>query len=239
MKFEAKTLNAFDLLHRDIVSGVYAPDQPLRIAALTARYGVSATPLREALSRLAEKRLVVAAPNCGWRVAPVSLAEFEDLQSARLTIELALLQDAMTRGGVDWEAAIVAAHYRLSQAVPPLGANDGLECRQAWIAAHDGFHDALLAAAVSDWLKGFHAQLVEQVQRHHQALLFHSAGSRDPATEALVQAALSVARHTALKDVVMARDWPAAEAATRAHIAGSVEIYRGIFTSGLMERQSG
>lgn len=240
MKYEPKTLTAFDLLHRDIVSGVFAPGQPLRIAALTARYGVSATPLREALSRLAEKRLVVAAPNCGWRVAPVSLAEFEDLQAARLSIELSLLQDAMARGGVEWEAGIVAAHHRLARAMVPMGEKGDLEMRQIWIAAHDAFHEALLSAARSHWLKGFHAQLVEQVQRHHQALLLRSTDLQE--VETLVRSALSVSRHTRVMDLVLARAWPAAEAAMRRHIEESVDIYRGIFgalsTPGQAEGQA-
>src|SRR6056297_3358553 len=96
-----KTGSAFDLLRRDILNGTYAPDAPLRVAALSASYGFSATPLREALSRLAEKQLVVASANRGWRVAPVSMAEFEDLQAARLTVEGALLRDAVQRGGLD------------------------------------------------------------------------------------------------------------------------------------------
>lgn len=235
MKHDPRPHSFFDLLHHDIVSGVFAPGQPLRIAAMTARYGVSATPLREALSRLTEKRLVVAEPNCGWRVAPVSLEEFVDLQAARLSIELTLLQDAMARGGVEWEAGIVAAHHRLARAVAPVGDAEDLETRQIWVAAHDDFHNAMLSAAKSHWLKDFHRQLVQQVKRHHQALLFLTRDRRGPETEALVQSALSVARHTTLMDLVLARSWPEAEAAMKAHIAESVDIFRGLFGAGTVE----
>ena len=43
-----KTDVAFDLLYRDILTGMHAPGTPLRIAALSALSGASATPLREA-----------------------------------------------------------------------------------------------------------------------------------------------------------------------------------------------
>lgn len=100
-------------LKRDIVSGVLAPGEPLRLMALSKRYGVGYTPLREALSRFGEAGLVVLSPNRGYRVAPVSFAELEDLEQSRALIEVALLEDAIAHGDLAWEAAIVAAHHRL------------------------------------------------------------------------------------------------------------------------------
>lgn len=230
-----KTDVAFDDLHRDILTGVHAPGTPLRIAALSALYGVSATPLREALSRLEEKHLVVAEANRGWRVAPVSMAEFEDLQIARLTVESALLDDAMRLGGLDWESGIVAAHYRLTQVTAPLGAHDDLRTRQIWIKTHDDFHSALLAAGRSSWLKAFYAQVSEQAQRHHQALLFHTRAinADGPArhseeTEALLRTALSVARHTELMQVALDRDRARAMDVLRDHVEITLAIYRSI-----------
>jgi len=228
-----KTDVAFEELRADILNGAFKPGQPLRMAALSVRYGVSATPLREALSRLAEKQMVVAAANRGWRVAPVSLAEFEDISIARLTVETALLEDAMARGGLDWESRIVGAHYHLAQTPPPLGPENTLANRQSWIAAHNAFHDALLAAARSCWLKDFYAQTVEQLQRHHQAVLFHTtevqAGVlRAGQAQSLLHSALSIERHTRLMDPVLARDTDAARKELSAHIETTLVIYRAI-----------
>jgi len=224
-----KTDRAFELLRCDILNGTFAPDQPLPVSDLSDRYGLSATPLREALSRLAEKQLVVASANRGWRVAPVSLAEFEDISRARLAVESALLGDAIDQGGLDWESAIVGAHYRLQQTALPLGADDTLANRQSWIAAHDAFHTALLGAGRSAWLKGFHAQTVEQLQRHHQAVLFHSAQLPRPRKlHAILRTALSVERHTQLMTPVLARDRAAAQAELARHIETTLAIYRAI-----------
>lgn len=234
MEYSAKTETAFDLLRRDILNGTHLPGTPLRVAALSKRYGVSATPLREALSRLAEKQLVVASANRGWRVAPVSTAEFEDLQRARLTVETGLLLDAIEHGDLDWESGIVAAHYRLGQVARPVGADDTLPNRKAWLEAHDAFHMALLSAARSNWLRGFYAQTAEQLQRHHQALLFHTkagvgAGARrSDEVEGYLRIALSVDRHTDLMRIVLDRDRAAAQAALHEHIEISLGIYRQI-----------
>lgn len=219
----------YEALRRDILNGSFAPDQPLRVADLSDRYGVSATPLREALSRLVGERLVVAATNRGWRVAPVSMAEFEDLALARQAVESALLDDAIARGGLDWESGIVAAHYRLAQTPAPLGPADTLENRQRWIAAHDAFHVALLAAGRSDWLKGFYQQTTEQLQRHHQAVLFHSTTRPDgPEITEILRTALSVPRHTRLMELALDRDRAAARAELQVHIDLTLTIYRRI-----------
>lgn len=232
-----KTDVAFEELRADILNGSFRPGQPLRVAALSKRYGVSATPLREALSRLAEKQMVVAAANRGWRVAPVSLAEFEDISIARLTIETALLEDAIERGGLDWESRIVGAHYQLTQTPPPLGGESTLADRKNWIAAHNAFHDALLAAARSCWLKDFYAQTVEQLQRHHQAVLFHTSELQTGVlhvaeAQSLLKTALSIERHTQLMNPVLARDKNAARIELAAHIETTLVIYRAIVRAG-------
>ncbi|SDF44304.1 GntR family transcriptional regulator [Limimaricola pyoseonensis] len=234
MDYAAKTETAFARLREDILNGVHAPGAPLRLSALSRRYAVSATPLREALSRLEEKRLVLARPNRGWQVAPVSLAELEDLEAARLAVEGSLLRDAIARGGLDWEAGIVAAHHRLKQTPLPVGHGEpGLHAD--WIAAHDGFHAALLAAAASEWLGRFHAEASAQLRRHHQALLLHPRAvrpdgpARHPeAVQERLRDALSLPRHSALMEAALARDTAAALRLLGEHVEIAVALYREI-----------
>jgi len=232
----AKTETAFALICGDILKGVYAPGAPLRISALSRRYALSATPLREALSRLEEKRLVVAQPNRGWRVKPVSLAELEDLEAARLAVEDSLMRDAIAHGGLDWESDIVAAHHRLKHTPAPIGIAD-LEAREAWIAAHDTFHLALLAAGRSSWLRVFYREATEHLQRYHQALLFHPRtinpeGSKNHSgtTLELLREALSISQHTTLMEAVIRRDPEEASCLLRVHVETAVEVYRSIAT---------
>lgn len=60
-----------DRLLEMIMDGSLAPGAPLRVQALAARLGVSQTPIRESLGRLAGSQLVVRAPMRGYAVAPL------------------------------------------------------------------------------------------------------------------------------------------------------------------------
>lgn len=56
-------------LRRDILSGFLEAGQPLREQEISARFGVSRGPIREALMKLTQQGLLVSEPNKGVRVA--------------------------------------------------------------------------------------------------------------------------------------------------------------------------
>ena len=89
------------------------PGARLRIDALQARFGLSSSPLREALNRLAAEGLVEAEERRGFRVKPVSIAEFLDLTRVRLLLEKEALKESMRLGDDEWEARIIAAFHRM------------------------------------------------------------------------------------------------------------------------------
>jgi|SRR6056297_366198 len=238
MKMPGKTENAYDVLKRSILNGTHAPGAPLRVSALSKAHGISATPLREALSRLEEKSLVVASPNCGWRVAPVSFEELDDLEDARLSLEQRLLDDAIAHAGMEWEADLVAAHHRLMHTPQPIG-RDAVEDRERWIEAHDGFHTKLIAGGRSSWLKSFHAVTLEQLQRHHQALLFHPGsinpdrqGQHSEETLDLLRLALAHEHHTKLMQAALDRDRDAARRLLSEHVQITMSVYRSVVGLG-------
>jgi len=59
---------------------------------LAARLGVSRTPLREALNRLAAEGALTSAPNFGFTVKPLTLEDFEPLYGMRPILEPAALR---------------------------------------------------------------------------------------------------------------------------------------------------
>jgi DNA-binding GntR family transcriptional regulator len=82
----------FDDLRAKIINGGYLADQRLTISELAKGSGVSAIPVREALSRLAGVGLVTYTTNHGYRVAPhLSQQGFINLFEARLAIDLAAI----------------------------------------------------------------------------------------------------------------------------------------------------
>jgi len=137
-------------LREDILNGVHAPRAKLMFAELTATYATSMGTLREALTRLAADRLVVAEGQRGFRVAPISLSELWDITRLRSEMESAALVEAMEQGDDAWEAQIVSSLHMLTK----------LEKRQSKAPAlltevgarlHKQFHFSLIAASPSVW----------------------------------------------------------------------------------------
>ena len=103
-------------LRRDIISGQITAGQPLRLEYLKARYGISFSPLREALNRLHSERLVVSMSSRGFRVAPISEDEMWDVIETRIVIDCEALRRSLARGDDSWEARLVASFHALVEA---------------------------------------------------------------------------------------------------------------------------
>lgn len=74
-------------LRAAIVTGEMAPNEVYSAPALSKRFGVSATPVREAMLDLISEGLVAPEPNKGFRVTAISDDDLDDLTSLRLLIE--------------------------------------------------------------------------------------------------------------------------------------------------------
>src|SRR5262245_45225445 len=68
--------NVYDVLRTEILSLELVPGQPLDETTLAQRFGLSRSPVREALIRLSGEELVVTLPNRSTMVAPIALAAF-------------------------------------------------------------------------------------------------------------------------------------------------------------------
>jgi DNA-binding GntR family transcriptional regulator len=165
---------AYRRLHRDILAGVFAPGQPLRLELLKQRYGLSFSPLREALNRLQAERLVVAAALRGFSVAPFSAEEMWDATETRILVECEALCRSIKNGDDDWEAGIVAAFHALDLQARRVKASPGdptdddlssLEIR------HQDFHRALIAKCRSRRLLNLAEQLYAETQRYRLPML--------------------------------------------------------------------
>ena len=229
-----KTELAYRKIEKSILNGSVPPGSPLRVATLAKTLKLSATPVREALAMLEEKRLVVPGTSCGWRVAPVSFDELVDLEDARLLIEQRLLEESIEIGGLDWEGNVIAAHHKLLRTPHPIGV-EGIEARERWVEVHDGFHFALIAEGKSAWLKSFHQTTFLQLQRHHQALLFHpsvinprASSKHTEVTVDLLHKALAHEHHTLLMQASLDRDQKAAATLLSDHVRITLSIYQSM-----------
>ena len=81
----------------DIVTLRFTPGQVLSENELAQEYGVSRTPVREAVQRLRMAGLVEVRPQAGTLVSKVDLARFREAQFVRETLETACIELALTR----------------------------------------------------------------------------------------------------------------------------------------------
>jgi DNA-binding GntR family transcriptional regulator len=192
---------AYHALRQQILDGRLAAGAKLRVEHLRESVGVGATPLREALSRLTAERLVHLEGQRGFRVAPMSLAELEDVTENRVQLEARAVELSVKRGDVAWEARLVAAHHTVAHR------DRGLRGKGAdvvtWQANNAAFHDALVSACGSPWLLELRGVIFDQHSRYRAlsiALNQKRGATRDIAAEheAIVEAALArQARRTA------------------------------------------
>lgn len=189
---EPKTLVelAYRALRRDIIEGKLAPGEKLRVEHLKDNYGVGAGTLREALSLLISDALVVSQEQRGFRVAPVSLKDFDDITRTRVMLECEALRQSIAMGDEAWEADLVASFHRLARAEEKrIGSDD----RETWEERNRIFHETLIAACPSRWLKHFLAILYYQAERYRRLSLYLQPIPRDihAEHEALLQAAIN------------------------------------------------
>lgn len=124
-----------------ILGGRHSPGAPLRLAPLAKEFEVSTAVVREALIRLAERHLLVLAPNQGFRVAEISRQDLVELTEMRALLEGLALQQSIEKGDMTWEAGVVSTHHVLART--PFLSADGPGSTDEWAIAHNNFHVAL------------------------------------------------------------------------------------------------
>jgi DNA-binding GntR family transcriptional regulator len=91
----------YDVLHGRIISGDLEAGSRIHQENVSEELGVSRTPVREALARLAAEGLVEFLPNRGARVAEVTIDDMRISYEARLALEPLAARYAAERHGPD------------------------------------------------------------------------------------------------------------------------------------------
>jgi len=192
-----------EVLRGSVITGAMRPGELYSVPALAEKFGVSATPVREAMLDLAKEGLVEAVRNKGFRVTEPTDDELDDVNDLRMLIEVPTC--ARIAGGYSsaWDAELDALRALAGQIVAHAGKCDLV----AYVEADRHFHLRLLALAGN-------AELVDVVGRLR-------ARSRLYGLERLAQQGTlgrSAAEHFELLDAVVARDPARAADVMRRHI---------------------
>jgi len=163
-------------LRTRITNGEIAPGEKLRLEELRVTFGVSLSPLREALSRLAAEGFVVVEDQRGYRVMPVSRQNLEEVTVLRCQMEGFALREAIRLGDDHWEGEIVAALYRLNK-IEKMQVGDARI--EQWEAAHRALHQKLLSACGMPLLLHFCTTLHDLSDRYRRLFFADHAVDRD------------------------------------------------------------
>jgi DNA-binding GntR family transcriptional regulator len=188
------------VLRAAIISGEMAPGEVYSAPALGMRFGVSATPVREAMVDLSREGLVQTVPNKGFRVTAMSEAELDDIAALRMLIEPPTVQQVTPRIPED----AIPALRELAQAIVDHAAAGDLI---TYTEADRRFHQAILEYSNNQRL----VSLVSDLRSHTR--LYGLSGMADRGT-----LAGSAAEHLDLVDLVAARDAKGAGNLMKRHI---------------------
>jgi DNA-binding GntR family transcriptional regulator len=222
------------VIEEAIVSGELEPGSVLRQEQLSERFGVSRTPVREALRRLAALGLVSFEPNKGVRVRTLSRDELREAFLVRAELESLATELAVPRIGDEELAELDAAEKLFSELTLELrrrareGTQDGPFVAN-WVAANHAFHDVIYAAA--------NAPFVERVAKSARRSFF---------THVVWAAGLDIdhlyeqndLQHRAIREAIAAGSANGARLLAREHVLASGRMLETILDQ-VRDRQAG
>ena len=203
-----------DSLTNDILQGNYMPREKLHIRTLKKRYNVGTSPLREALSQLIAKDLVVSENQRGFYVSDISIDDLTDIYQARAKIESLCIEMAFQKGDDHWEANALAASHRLNK----YSESEHIDMEE-WQDRHSAFHKSLVAGCMSPRLLQIRHSLYEKSTRYRNLWLKENISN----TENL---GINQKEHTELLDLALNRDTEGATRLIEDHILTPVEIIK-------------
>jgi DNA-binding GntR family transcriptional regulator len=106
--------------------------------------------------------LVTSEGQRGFRVAPISLADLEDVTNTRVMLETEALRQSIRNGDSRWEAAVASTYDMLTDAESDL-AGAGSEL---WERHNKAFHETLISAYESAWTKYMLSILYRHAERY-------------------------------------------------------------------------
>jgi len=198
---------AYVRLRRQILRGDQVPGQRLKLDGLSDQLGVSINTLREILRRLVSEGLVVAEENKGFKVAPVSAGELQEITELRCLLECEALARSIENGDLDWEGRVVSAHYKLRKFEQEMSKDD-VSRAEDWEAHNYALHEALISACGLPKLHEFQRAVYDQSLRYRMIAIRLSGRS-------VKEAALD---HERLVQLALERDKDQAVGLLKAHI---------------------
>ncbi|WP_051819292.1 GntR family transcriptional regulator [Streptomyces sp. NRRL S-920] len=194
-----------DALRAALVGGELTPGEVYSAPVLGERFGVSATPVREAMQQLEIEGAVEVVPNRGFRVVERGARELGELAEVRALIEVpVMLRLARTVPTARWSELLPLAEATVTAAA------GGDLARYA--EADRAFHGAMLSLAGN-------RQLVQVAQDLHRRAQWPLVSG--PVSARRADLVADAAEHMSLLEALIARDIPVVSTLVSEHFAGA------------------
>ena len=189
-----------------IMAGELAPGSRINELDLCERFGISRTPLREAVKILATEGLLDLLPNRGARVARLSEAEIEEMVEVVAGLE-ATAADLACRRITEPELQAIEAQHRAM--VDAFRRGD----EPTYFALNRDIHDAIMRAARNAALANIYANVSGRIQR-----------ARYSARKTPEQWRRAVNEHEQIVRLLRARESEALSLLMREHVRGKKPV---------------
>lgn len=198
-------------LKSDIVNGILGPGEKLLESKLADAYGVSKTPVREALSILEREGLVEVIPRVGYFTSRITVNDIQDIFELRLILETASAEIAATKIGKEGIDFLESLHDKYEPG--------NLESYKHFLGENTEFHYYIALSTGNTRLGDAVLGLLEQMQRllvlrldlrdgademlHEHELMLDAFRRRDPATARKeMEMAIVNARESVLQSIL-------------------------------------
>lgn len=187
-------------LEEEILHGARKPGDRLDERQLAEQYGVSRTPVREALQRLAASGLVVSRGKQGLQVAKLAVADLLDAFSVVAELEALAAAQAARRITPAQKEELLKAHAACEEAVMKGDA-------EGFFSANIAFHNVIAAASHNRVLQEQLRRLTVKTSPYRRIITFQAD-----------RMAKSIPEHNEVMDAIFRGDSAAASQSLRGHV---------------------
>jgi DNA-binding GntR family transcriptional regulator len=205
MRDVARTMEVYESIRDQIVSGKLRPNEPLIEDDMAVTFAVSRTPIRESFQRLSRDGLIVPRKR-GWQVREFTRAEVQENYEIRADLEGLSARLASVRGSPTHKAKIQSIHRDRLR----LNTNSVAER----VRTNRELHDAIAAAAQNTRL----ASLIFSTGNFY----FNQRTASQTSTESFERAQVE---HEEIVDAIVRGDGDRADAVMRSHILRALTVW--------------
>jgi DNA-binding GntR family transcriptional regulator len=197
-----------DRLREQIFSKLLAPGSWLDEQSLALQFGISRTPMREAIKALASEGLVTMKMRRGAYVTEVNRGDLEQIYTVLSLLESQAARESALKATEDELNLLDHLHHRLEKAA----ADRDME---QFFDINGKFHELIQEITGNRWMNGVITDLRKVLKLHRKDSLTSTGRLQS-----------SLLEHREILQAILRRDESAAEAAMQKHFARSLEAIR-------------